>query len=40
LLSQIGSAAQIALYFDMLTNTTVEGKGEKSVIICTAGWKK
>jgi hypothetical protein len=40
LLSQIGNANQTPLYFDTPTNTTIEGKGEKSVIICTIGCKK
>jgi hypothetical protein len=40
LLSQIGNANQTPLYFYMPTNTTIKGKGEKSVIIHTSGCKK
>jgi hypothetical protein len=28
------------LYFDIPTNTTIDGKGEKSIIICTRGCEK
>jgi hypothetical protein len=34
------SPCQTPLYFDMPTNTTFEGKGEKSVIIRTSGCEK
>jgi hypothetical protein len=37
LLSQIGNADQTPLYFNMPTNTTIVGKGEKSVIIRISG---
>jgi hypothetical protein len=40
LLSQTGNADQTPLYFDMPTNTTIEGKGEKFVIIRTGGCGK
>jgi hypothetical protein len=40
LLSKMGSMDQTPLYFDMLTNTTIEGKGEKSVIVRTSGCEK
>jgi hypothetical protein len=40
LLSQTGNANQTPLYFDMPTNMTIEGKGEKSVIIRTSGCEK
>jgi hypothetical protein len=40
LLSQTGNADRTPLYFDMPTNTTIEGKGEKSVIIRTGGYEK
>jgi hypothetical protein len=37
LLSQTGNADQTPLYFDTPTNTTIEGKVEKSVIIRKSG---
>jgi hypothetical protein len=40
LLSQIGNTDQTPLYLDMPTNTTIEGKGEKSVIIRRSGCEK
>jgi hypothetical protein len=40
LLSQIGNMDQTSLCSDMLTSTTIQGKGEKSVIICSTGSKK
>jgi hypothetical protein len=39
-LSHTGNADQNPLYFDMSTNMTIEGKGEKSVLICTSGCEK
>jgi hypothetical protein len=40
MLSQIGNEDETPLYFDMPTNMTIEGKGEKSVIIRTTGCEK
>jgi hypothetical protein len=40
LLSQMDNADQTPLYFDMPTNTTVEGKGENIVSIRTSGCEK
>jgi hypothetical protein len=36
----MGKMDQAPLYFGMPTNTTIEGKGEKIVIIHTSGCKK
>jgi hypothetical protein len=40
LLSQIHNTHQTPLYFNIPTNTTLKGKGKKSVIICTSGCEK
>jgi hypothetical protein len=40
LLSQTGDTDQTPLYFNTPRNTTIEGKGEKNIIICTSGSKK
>jgi hypothetical protein len=40
ILSQIGNAIQMHLYFDMLSNYIVNDIGAKSVVIKTSGSKK
>ena len=40
LLGQIGNADQIPVYFDMLSNVTVNNRGTKSVPIKTTGNEK